>query len=33
VLDPWMLARPQYELPPMKDGLSLYSQHYTFFGR
>jgi hypothetical protein len=28
VLESWMVTHPSYELPPMKDGLTLYGQQY-----
>lgn len=30
VLEPWMVTYPTYELPPLKDGLSLYGQQMNY---
>jgi hypothetical protein len=32
VLQPWMVTHPTYQLPPLKEGLSLYGQQYMFGG-
>jgi len=31
-LAPWMVTHPDYQLPPLKDGLSLYGQMYMYGG-